>query len=239
MNDKRQYRNSLDFIEDGFRACWRNASDLVAASKNLIDQGLHAPGLSLSVLALEELGKLCAIDGLLFARSDDHKSHRFGKSQRDHNTKLAALELLPLFIGNLSRVDPRYKNKEQAYGQTLAISIRQLEGDGNAVREPMEEAGFAGLDRWKQRGFYVGIDRNAFVIPREAVDQKYAEAVRHFAWRAVSTLDFVLKGGNLERYIQQARSIRGKLSEHDHKEFEQIGRQVAQILFGSEDVSDN
>jgi hypothetical protein len=62
--DKRRYRNTLEFIQDGFRACWRNASDLVAASENLIDQGLHGPGLSLAVLALEELGKLCAIDGL-------------------------------------------------------------------------------------------------------------------------------------------------------------------------------
>src|SRR6266566_7629149 len=104
--DKRRYRNSLDFVAGGFRACWRNANDLLAASKNLIEQGLHAPGLSLAVLALEEIGKMCAIDGLLFAQSDDHKAQRFGKSQRDHDTKLAALSILPLFISNLSHVDP-------------------------------------------------------------------------------------------------------------------------------------
>jgi len=65
--DKRRNRNSLEFVETGFRACWCNAQDLVASSKALMDGGLHAPGLSLAVLALEELAKLCAIDGLLYA----------------------------------------------------------------------------------------------------------------------------------------------------------------------------
>src|SRR5262245_28643847 len=69
-----------------------------------------------------------------------------------------------------------------------------------------------GLNEWKQRGFYVGIQGNAFVTPCETLDRKYSETVYHFAWRAISTLDFVLKDGNLERYIAQARSIRDKLA---------------------------
>jgi AbiV family abortive infection protein len=235
--DKRRYRNSLDFVAGGFRASWRNANDLLAASKNLIEQGLHAPALSLAVLALEEVGKLCAIDGLLFAQPDDHKSHRFGTSQRDHDTKLDAITLLPLFITNLSHVDPRRKI-EQAYVEALAISLHQLQADGNAVLQPLQQEGFAGLNKWKQRGFYVGIERNAFMTPREAVDQKFAEAVHHFAWRAISTLDFVLKDGNLGRYIEQARSIRDKLAERDHKAFEEIGQQVIEILFSPEDNLD-
>jgi AbiV family abortive infection protein len=175
---------------------------------------------------------------LLFARSDDHKSHRFGKSQRDHDTKLDAITLLPLFITNLSHVDPRRRKNKQSYAKALVISQHQLQADGNAVLQPMQQEGFAGLNKWKQRGFYVRIERNAFMTPREVVDQKYAEAVHHFAWRAISTLDFVLKDGNLERYIEQARSIRDKLAERDHKAFEQIGQQMAEILFGPDDNSD-
>jgi AbiV family abortive infection protein len=182
--DKRRYRNTPDSVEGGFRACWRNANDLVAASQSLIDQGLHAPGLSLAVLALEEIGKLRAIDGLLFARSDDHKSHRFGKSQRDHDTKLAALPLLPLLIISLSRVDSRCKN-EQAYALASAITLHQLESDGNAVLQLIQKDDFAGLNKWKQQGFYVGVDQNAFVTPREAVDPKIAEAV-HASLRVAS-----------------------------------------------------
>ena len=55
--DKRKYRNDLGFIEQGFRACWQNTQDLTNAAKHLLDNGLHAPALSLSVLALEEIGK--------------------------------------------------------------------------------------------------------------------------------------------------------------------------------------
>ena len=55
-HSKRKYRNTLEFVESGFRACWENALDLNAASQKLHDGGFHATGLSLSVLALEELG---------------------------------------------------------------------------------------------------------------------------------------------------------------------------------------
>lgn len=234
---KRRYRNSLDFVEAGLSACLRNANDLVVASKSLIDQGLHAPGLSLAVLALEELGKMCAIDGLLFARSEDHKAERYGKSQRDHDIKLAALQLLPSFISNLSLVDPR-RTTEAAYSQALAIGLHQLQADQKALLQLLQEDRFAGLNRWKQRGFYVGIERNAFVSPWEAVDKKQADTVHHFAWRAVTNFDLVLGHGNLQRYVEQARSIRAKLAEDDHTSFEQIGQRIADILFGEEDASD-
>jgi len=37
-----------------------------------------------------------------------------------------------------------------------------------------------------------------------------SDAVHRFAWRGITTLDFVLKDGNLERYIDQARALRAK-----------------------------
>lgn len=46
------------------------------------------PALSLAVLALEELAKLHAIDGLLFAKKDDHKVEIFKKSLRSHSENL-------------------------------------------------------------------------------------------------------------------------------------------------------
>jgi hypothetical protein len=49
----------------------------------------------------------------------------------------------------------------------------------------------------------------------------------------------VIKDGNLERYINEARSIRAKLAESDHQAFEQVGKQLADILFGSEETSDD
>ena len=150
---KRAYRNALEFVESGFRACWQNAKDLLSASQKLIDGGLHAPALSLGVLALEELGKLFAIDGLLYARLEDHKSMVFIKSGRSHTSKLAFLELFPLLLLNLTRADPRY-GKEERFNAALAISVQDLKEAGNAVMEELGEGNFLGLDRWKQQGFY-------------------------------------------------------------------------------------
>jgi AbiV family abortive infection protein len=232
VNTKRRYRNTLDFVEGGFKACWRNANDLVAASKSLIDQGLHAPGLSLAVLALDEIGKLCAVDGLLYARADGHKSKIFNKSQREHFIKLMALPLLPLFITNLSRADPRSKN-DLRYITALENRLHKLAEDIAAVLQQIKKGGLAGLDKWKQQGLYVGISQNSFVTPRETVDLTFAKAVHRLAWRAISTLDFVLNDDNLHRYIERARSTRAKLAESDDQAFEQVGQQLADILLES------
>lgn len=233
---RRNYRNNLDFIEAGFRACWHNAQDLVKGAKVLMDSSLHALALSTSVLALEELGKLFCIDGLLFARTDDHKAEAFAKSLKSHSMKLSALELFPLLLGHVASVDPR--RKEPRFGQAILISISDLKERGNRVLSFLEGGSFHGLDQWKQSGFYSHPRGNAFVTPTEAVEPKVAEAVYALAWRASSTLDFLLKDGNLERYIASARALRSKLSEDDHRSMEAIAERVFADLFSNEDNGD-
>jgi len=227
---QRKYRSSLEYVESGFRACWRNAQDLVLGSQKMIDSGLHALALALAVLALEELGKLSAIDGLLFARHDDYKSATFDQSGRSHSRKLEILELLPLLLLLLSRTDPRY-GKEEKYNAALAISVLDLKEAGNAVRAKLQEAGFVGLDRWKQQGFYVSAGEKCFVAPRDAIKPSLAKAVHRLAWRATTTLDFLLKGGNLERYLENARSLRAKTTEDEHRELERRGAELAKTIF--------
>jgi AbiV family abortive infection protein len=227
---KRSYRNSLDFVEDGFRACWKNCLDLVAASKQLLDGGIHATALSISVLALEELAKLCAMDGLLTARHDDEKAELFSKSTRSHSVKLAILEGFPLLIASISRVDPRH-GKDKAYHETLAISVRQLRDNGNAVMDRLDTDGFFDLNTKKQQGFYVGVESGVPIAPRDAVEPDMAESVCQLAWRATTTIDFVLKDGNLERYIRSFQSIRNSLSDADHQRLEQFGEQQFQMIF--------
>src|SRR5438105_12087331 len=102
--NKRPYRNNLEFVEEGFSACWKNSTDLVNAAKVLLDSGFHGHALSLSVLALEELGKLFCIDGLLFARGEDHKGEAYVKSLKSHSLKLSALSLLPLLLQRIASV---------------------------------------------------------------------------------------------------------------------------------------
>jgi len=235
---KRRYRNALEQVEQGLRACWRNAHDLVKASDQLLAAELHAPAISLAVLALEELAKLAAIDGLLYARPDDGKADLFKRATKSHAVKLSVLETLPLLIGNLARSDPRY-GTEQRFNLALAMSIEQLRADGNAVMAELRGGAFQKLDDWKQRGFYTSCTGSGFVAPSSAVLPTFARQVRQLAWRATTTLDFVMKAGNLERYIDQARSIRSKLSEGQHREMEALGERLAAELFPGPDDSES
>ena len=102
MGRKQSYTSSMDILEAGFVACWHNIRDLVASAKLLKEHGKHAPALSLSVLALEEIGKLIALDGLLLAIQGDDKSKLHRKVSRSHKEKLLSLELLPLLLDALS-----------------------------------------------------------------------------------------------------------------------------------------
>lgn len=230
---KRKYKHRLEFVEDGFVACWHNALDLVKSSKLLLDNSLHAQALSLSVLALEELGKLYCIDGILYARSDGYKSDAFAKSLKSHYSKLSALELFPLFIGHLASLDPRY-GTETRFCQAIAISLSELKDKGNKVLAFLKGDTFHDLDRWKQSGFYSQPRDNSFLKPNEAVDPEIAQSIYLFAWRATSTLDFLLKQGGLERYINFSRKVRSKLSEEEHETMERLGEQVFAELFPSE-----
>lgn len=230
---KRRYRNSLDFVEDEFRISFINAQDLLSASEKLLAANLHAPALSLAVLALEEVGKLCAIDGLLYATSEDEKAKLFTKSGKSHFTKLAILTWLPLFLGNLAKVDPRY-GEDKRYNHALAISLAQLKQDGNDVLNALETKNFSELDGWKQMGFYTEQVGGRFAAPREIINQSLSKTVQHFAWRAITTLDFLLKNGNLNRYIDGARTVRSKLSEADHQELERMGGELFLELFSDE-----
>ena len=65
----------------------------------------------------------------------------------------------------------------------------------------------------------------------ETIDPALTYVVYHLAWRATTTLDFIVKGGNLDRYISRARSIRAALSEEEHQELERLGRELFVRIF--------
>jgi AbiV family abortive infection protein len=230
QQSKRRYRNALPNVEQGFRACWQNAQDLVKASDQLLAAELYGPALSLAVLALEELGKLVAIDGLLFARPDDGKAGAYKQAIKSHSLKLSIFEMLPLLLGNLARSDSRC-GVDRRFNLALAMSIKHLQNDGNDVMTELNADTFEKLDECKQRGFYTTCTDSGFISPRSSVSPALAGKVRQLAWRATTTLDFVLKEGNLERYIDQARSIRSKLSEGQHQEMEKSAQELANQLF--------
>ena len=220
---KRNYRNSLTFITNGFRASWGNAQDLVGASKILLDSGFHAQSLSLSVLALEELGKLFCLDGLLFAKEGDLKVKNFKKSLRDHSTKLSAFELFPLFLKNIASQDPRFE-VDQRFRKALEISINDLLRKGNDVLNLLNENTFHSLDALKQAGFYTHPNEstNIFLKPSQVINKDQALAIYELSWRASTTLDFLFKNDGLDKYIAKVENFRVNLSEEEHQKLTQM-----------------
>lgn len=236
--NRRNYRSNLDFVADAFRACLENSTQLVKASKLLLDSGHHALCLSLSVLALEELGKLFCVDGLLFARADDDRAKTFAKSLKSHSTKLSAIELFPMLLQNVASTDPRF-GSEKRFHEAILISARDLKDRGNAVLELLGSEAFTGLDAWKQLGFYAQPSGNTFRTPDQSIEPKLAESVYMLAWRASTTLEFLLKADNLERYVNAARSIRAAMTEADHQRLSEIaGEMVEQLFPASEENSE-
>jgi hypothetical protein len=90
-------------------------------------------------LAIEELAKLHAVDGLLFARAGDHKDEAFREASKSHYAKLAIFELFPLLLGEPARVHPKHVD-DQAFNITVATSIQALKQDGNIVMNALERA---------------------------------------------------------------------------------------------------
>jgi AbiV family abortive infection protein len=87
------------------------------AASALANLNHTAQATSLAVLALEEVGKMKLLDGLLFARTGDERYKKYKQSHLNHRTKLDALELYPLFLHYLTTVNSRrYRNR---YKQTM------------------------------------------------------------------------------------------------------------------------
>jgi len=172
------------------------------------------------------------LDGLLFAKHGDYKDKKFRSGFRKHPSKLQYLDLFPFFVTALGTSDPRYE-WEMRYKQALALTVHNLKIERAALAQWIgEECDLLKLDRWKQSGFYAETEGDQFVTPRQAVPEEFARAVNKLAWRFITTIDFLLKGANLERYFDRARRIRGKASEADHLWMEKIGSEIADELFG-------
>lgn len=230
MGKKQSYTSSMDVLEAGFIACWQNIRDLVASARLLKEHGKHAPALSLSVLALEEIGKLIALDGLLLAVQGDDKSKLQRKVSRSHKDKLLSLELFPFLLDGLSRRDPRYESEDR-FRLAFSIGVKNLKDAGNTVMSLLGENSFTALDLEKQKGFYASLEQLSVVAPKDAVSKELSEAVCKFVELADGNLNFALKDGNLDRYLSVFRQVREKMSRQDHEEIQRIARDMAGEIF--------
>lgn len=228
---KRRYRNTLKFVESGFRACSKNAHDLVQASSEILKANFHALAAAVAVLAIEELSKLFAIDGLLFARADDEKAKGLSDALKSHATKLTTFTRFPMFLERLACIDPRWQTDE-AFRTAFFMSRNTLLYDSEVLLKMLGASSFEELNALKQKALYVSVGSAGFFAPSDAVGADVAKAVHVVARKAMTTLDFLLKSGNLDRYLENARQTRNALSEADHALLEAIAKERFRQLFG-------
>jgi AbiV family abortive infection protein len=224
------YSYSTDFVLDAFCKAYETAEANYRAAAALKEKGLWGPATSLAVLALEEVGKMCLIDGLLFARGGDERHRAFTKGHRMHAAKLDRLELFPLFLDYLTTIDPR--QKEEVYGQTMIAVLSDLKRRRQAVADLHGHPFLLGaLDELKQKGFYshnVGV---SCFSNQEGIPQPLAEAIVALAWRVTGALQFVL-GPNLDAYKQRVISLRSKMDDTKLAEIRKLVAADLETLFG-------
>jgi AbiV family abortive infection protein len=229
------FENPVEFIGDVVEACWSNAVELIESAKQMKTQGRNGLAVSLSVLALEEVGKLHIMDGLLFAKPGDERSDLYEKGFRKHTIKLRVLDLFPLLLNYLCSFDPRYFSEDR-FRLSLAIVVDQYKRDRTALAPWLGPAcDLVELDRWKQKGFYVHISENNHVEKPAEIDEKMAAAVLQLAVRIVDAVNFVMKD-NIRRYRERTRELRRKLTPDEHAKIKDQALKTIESLFSMEEV---
>lgn len=227
---------STDFVSRGVELCWKNANSLVAEAELLRANGFYARALSLSILALEELGKLMSVDGLAFSVACDEvgkeRKALFEKCLSSHFAKLRVLDGYPLCLDYLARLDPRY-NTEARFRTMIAIVVEGYRKDRlELARWIGEDCDLEKLNEIKKGGFYVST-KNADIVSPLEVDRALVEAVFRLARDMVDGFDFILKH-NLERYRDFITSVRNSVTKQDLEALRRLGQRISDRIFRSD-----
>jgi AbiV family abortive infection protein len=218
------FHKTADYIADGILKTVRNAFLLCQEAKVLLDSGSAARGLSLSVLAIEEVGKAFLIDGLIFSTATDERARSFHEGFSKHKDKLEAAAVFPLAIPYFVRFGAADKDPD-VLSQTCAIILHNWSEEKNELMRLFGEdcrstqwiVNFSKLNKYKQAGFYVdNPDPVSFAAP-QAIPTDISAAVYKVAWRMAEALHFIL-GQNTAAYREWIQAVRTKLSPAEAKE---------------------
>ena len=227
---KTVYSHNTDAVLDAFTKAYDSALSNYEAASALANLNHIAQATSLAVLALEEVGKMILLDGLLFARTGDERYKKYKQGHLSHRTKLDALELYPLFLNYLTTVDPR--RTQNPYKQSLIIVLTELKTKRQQLAALFgENFILPDLDDLKQRGFYSHEAEGNLKSNKEAIDPNVSKAVLELAWRVTDSLKFVL-GEHLDNYRERFRTLREKVNEIALKRFRKEATKIVESIFG-------
>ena len=227
------YSHDTDTILDLFTKAYESAHSNYEAASALSKIKQYSQSTSLAILALEEVGKMILVDGLLFAREGDERYKHHKKGHLSHKMKLDALEIYPLFLGYLSYADPRQHEKK--YKQMMVIVITDLKEKRQKIADLFgDDFLLMDLDILKQQGFYSHTSNGKTKSNREGVSPEIAKSILDLTWRVTDTLKFVL-GPNLVHYRNQFRDYREKIDDITLRKFRNNAKQIAETIFGKDD----
>lgn len=214
------FERTANYISSGVAQATRNAVALCKDAKLLLDAGSYPRCLSLSVLAIEEVGKIVIIDSLVFAAVGDERAKGYVDGFGKHRDKLNAAAQFPLAIPYFFRFDTSRRDRERVR-EACAIGLRYWSQAKKRLMHLLGEeshtmtqwtADFTKLNRWKQAGFYVDQPKSgdAFVSPGD-VSRDLAESTYDVAWRMADGLNFLLSAGtsHYAQWIERARRSLG------------------------------
>lgn len=195
--------------------------DLVNASNVLQKEKIYAASLSLSIIALEECGKIFILDSLLFLRD---KNDFYKKRSLSHKDKLDALQFTITLLATISEhhEDNKKDDTKVIFKKATQIGLSNLHSEYKSLRDKLKNSDIRQFDHIKQNGFYTGYFNNEFKNPSSNIDIKLAIQVNKFANLFMQNLDFIMNEKTISKYASWGKNIRGKVSQEDWIKIEQL-----------------
>jgi AbiV family abortive infection protein len=207
---KAKYTHSLKFLKNGYLAIRDTVSQLVDSSTVLLESGAHSQAASLSVIALEECGKIFLLDSLLFSKPDDEYVKSFKKGSVSHRDKLMAVQFFIVFLKSLSEHDKRYS--DERFKKAIQIGILNLHQNYKVLRDSLPRADIYELDRMKQEGFYTKLEGQDFSPTTETLSFQVAEKINKLACAMNANMGFIMTPQSVSSYVKAAENLRGEVS---------------------------
>ena len=190
-----QYMGSLTPKQaaDGIAAAMRNAESLLRDAELLLEHGRWPRATALTILAIEESGKVPLLRALLLAKNEAERREEW-KAYRSHTEK-NVLYILP---------------------QLVAEGARSLE-DMRPVMDPESEHPEV-LDAVKQYGFYTDACGNChWSIPDEVISEAFAKSMFRLASLLAKGSEALTSAEELEIWVKHM----GPVWKHEKWEMDQ------------------
>lgn len=219
---KQKYLRPLHLLENGFLVIPETIKELVDASNALLARKLYAQSLSLSIIALEECGKLFLLDSLLFVR--DKNKDNFNRSSISHHNKLDASIFTIGLLKLISQFDNRSEDEKTKFKfrKAIQIGLFNLHEKYKEVRDDLPGNDIRALDRLKQNGFYSKFHNQKFEKPSKEVDKVLSKKVNELINLFQKNIQFIMNPQAVSGYTAFAKTVRSKIGKDEWSEIDEF-----------------